>query len=85
MRYPLQTVPQCFDAFIDGLRLTQTAVEAAEKSPATAMYLGFALLGGAVGASVSHRREGTLVGVGLGLLFAVVLSATLTDQASRRQ
>jgi hypothetical protein len=39
------------------------------------MMLGSALFGGAIGASVSNRREGALVGAGLGLLFAALVDA----------
>lgn len=72
-----------FDAFVEGVRLTKAAVDAAETSPSMAMYLGGALFGGAVGASVTNRREGTLLGAGLGLLFAVMLDAELGAKRSR--
>jgi hypothetical protein len=73
-----------FEAFLDGVRLTKTVVDAAEANPTAATYLGGALLGGAVGASVSNRREGTLLGAGLGLLFAAMLDASLNDGKRRR-
>jgi uncharacterized membrane protein len=68
-----------FEAFLDGMRLAKRAVDAAEMNPTAAMYLGGALFGGAVGASLSNRREGTLLGAGLGLLFAAVMDASLND------
>lgn len=68
---------QYFEAFIDGARsLSQMmrALQGIEAKPQTAMYAGGALLGGALGASLSNKREGVLIGVGLGLLFAALLN-----------
>ena len=39
------------------------------------MYFGAALLGGAIGSSLSRKQEGVFVGVGLGLLLAAALDA----------
>lgn len=72
-----------FEAFLDGVRLTRTAGTAAEANPSAAMMIGGALFGGAIGASVSNRREGALVGAGLGLLFAALLDAGLQDGKKR--
>ncbi len=72
-----------FDAFLEGACLTKAAVDAAEANPTMAMYMGGALFGGAVGASITNRREGTLVGAGLGLLFAVMLDAGLASKQRR--
>ncbi len=68
-----------FEAFLDGVRLTRAAAAAAEASPSAAMMLGGALFGGAIGASVTNRREGALVGAGLGLLFAALVDARLQE------
>jgi hypothetical protein len=73
-----------FEVFLEGVRLTTTAAKAAQNNPTAAMYLGGALLGGAIGTSVSNRREGALVGAGLGLLFAALLESSLADQSARR-
>jgi hypothetical protein len=73
-----------YEAMIDGVRLGAHAVELSERSPTAAMYLGGALLGGAIGASVSNKREAVVVGTGLGLLFAVLLGAGLEDVSRRR-
>lgn len=73
-----------FVAAIEGVELATRAAHAAEQNPSAAMYLGGALLGGAVAASVSNRRESALVGAGLGLLFAAALEAALEDGRRRR-
>lgn len=73
-----------FVAAIEGVQLATRAARAAEQNPSAAMYLGGALLGGAVATSVSNRRESALVGAGLGLLFAAALEAALEDGRRRR-
>lgn len=72
-----------FEAFIDGARITKAAVDVAAANPSAAMYLGGALFGGAVAVSVSNRREGALLGAGLGLLFAALLDAHLNGGKRR--
>ena len=71
-----------FEAFLDGVRVTGAALNAAQRSPTAAMYMGGALLGGAIGSSVSNKREGALLGAGMGLLFAALLDSALNE--SRR-
>lgn len=68
-----------FVAVLDGVQLATRAAQAVEHDPTAAMYVGGALLGGAVATAVSNRKESALVGVGLGLLFAAVLQAALDD------
>ncbi len=72
-----------FVAAIEGAQLAIRAAQAAEQNPRAAMYLGGALLGGAVATSVSNRKESALVGAGLGLLFAAMLEAALDDRRRR--
>ena len=50
-------------------------------SSRSSLYVGAAMLGGAVGGSASPRREGALVGAGIGLL----LAALLDRRAPRRR
>ncbi|MDC3956212.1 hypothetical protein KEG38_20290 [Polyangium jinanense] len=64
-----------FEAFLDTVRITTRAVEAAEHDPEKALYIGAAMVGGALGASTSNKREGVLLGAGLGLLFAALLNS----------
>jgi hypothetical protein len=45
---------------------------------------GASLLGGALGSSLSQKREGLFVGAGLGLLLAAALDAALDDGKRRR-
>jgi len=70
-----------FEATIDGLHATAKMLSAIQNQPEAAMYLGAALLGGAIGSSLSTRKEGTMVGVGVGLLVAAALNAS----SSRRR
>ncbi|MCK6587254.1 MAG: hypothetical protein L6Q76_06685 [Polyangiaceae bacterium] len=56
------------------MRITTRAMEAAERDPEKALYIGAAMVGGALGASTSNKREGVLLGAGLGLLFAALLN-----------
>jgi hypothetical protein len=58
-------------------------VDAIQAQPTGAMYLGAALIGGAVGSSLSQKREGVIIGAGVGLLVAALLEANL-DQGRRR-
>jgi hypothetical protein len=64
-----------FEAFLDTVRITTHAVEAAKREPEKALYIGAAMVGGAIGASMSNKREGVLLGAGLGLLFAAVVNS----------
>ena len=69
-----------FEAFLDGVQLTTRSARVAEANPKAAMYVGGALFGGALGAALSNKREGALMGAGLGLLFAALVSAAVEDE-----
>ena len=73
-----------FEAFIDGAQLTTRVIAAVEHDPSKAMYFGAALLGGAIGSSVSNKREGVLLGAGLGLLFAALLDSSINEGTATR-
>lgn len=73
-----------YEAFLDGARLVDMAATAAEDNPTAALYVGGALLGGAIGTSVTNRREGALLGAGLGLLFAALMDASMDRHPRRR-
>lgn len=64
-----------FEAALDGLQATAGIINMVEAQPKAAMYFGAALLGGAIGSSLSRKQEGVFVGVGLGLLLAAALDA----------
>ncbi|WP_437904698.1 hypothetical protein WME95_40875 [Sorangium sp. So ce327] len=70
-----------FEATIDGITVGERAEQGAETSVTTAMYLGGALLGGAIGTSVTSKREGMFVGAAMGLLFAALVDVALDPQA----
>lgn len=72
-----------WEAFIDDARLTSQVLEGVERDPSKAMYVGAALLGGAIGTSMSNKRQAMFVGVGVGLLLAAVLDASLNEQRRR--
>lgn len=75
--------PDNFEAALDGVRATARMMDAIEQQPSAAMYFGAALLGGALGSSLSQKKEGALVGIGLGLLFAAALDSSLDDRRRR--
>lgn len=64
-----------FEVFTNAVQLTTRIVGMVEANPALATYVGAALLGGVIGTAVTGKREGALVGVGLGLLVAALLQA----------
>ena len=55
-----------------------------QRDPKAAMYVGSALLGGAIGSSVSGKREGMLLGAGVGLLFAALLDSSVNEGGHER-
>jgi hypothetical protein len=73
-----------FEVFTDALQLTSRIVSMVEANPALAGYVGAALLGGVVGTAITGKREGALVGVGLGLLVAALLNARDQGDAGSR-
>ena len=76
----IREFPDRFEAFLDTARLATQVLGAVERDPSTAMFVGAAMLGGAIGTSVSNKREGMLLGAGLGLLFAAVIQGSLNDE-----
>jgi len=68
-----------FEAFVGATQVATEVVGLVQRDPRAAMYVGGALLGGAVGTSVSGKREGMLLGAGIGLLFAALLDASLNE------
>ena len=81
----MREFPDRFEASLDTARLTAHVLDAVERDPSKAMYVGAAMLGGAIGSSVSNKREGMLLGAGLGLLFAALLDSSLNDGAPARR
>jgi hypothetical protein len=68
-----------WQAFADTAALTATAgtvVTALRANPDAAIWAGGALMGAGLGAALSNKREGVVVGAGLGLLFAALLSGS---------
>jgi hypothetical protein len=68
-----------FEAFVGTAQVAGQVIGFMERDPKAAMYVGGALLGGAIGSSVSGKKEGMLLGAGVGLLFAALLDASLND------
>jgi hypothetical protein len=62
-----------WDVFVDSAEATVRLLRVVERDPSSAMYVGGALLGAALGTSVSGKKEGMLVGAGLGLLLIALL------------
>jgi hypothetical protein len=77
--------PDRYEAFLDTARLAAQVLGTVERDPTKAMYVGAAMLGGAIGSSVSNKREGMLLGAGLGLLFAALLDSSLDHDAPARR
>ena len=73
--------PDRWEACLDTAAMTTRLAQAIERDPSKAMYVGAALLGGAIGSSISGTRQGMMAGAGLGLLFAALLDS---DQRRRR-
>lgn len=65
-----------FEAFVDTIELSNRVVDAVEANPRAATLLGGALLGGAIGSSMTNKREGAMIGAGLGLLLAATIHAS---------
>ncbi len=62
-----------WEVFLDTAQLTTRVLAAVESDPSKALYVGAAMVGGAIGSSMTNKREGMLLGAGLGLLFAALL------------
>jgi hypothetical protein len=73
-----------YEATLDAVRLAAGSIELANRNPTAAMFLGGALLGGAIGSSVSNKRHGMIVGASIGLLFAALVDVGLEDMNKRR-
>ena len=69
-----------WQVILDTARLTTQALDTVDQDPSKAIYLGAAILGGAIGSSMSNKREGMLLGAGLGLLFAAILSSEMKKE-----
>ncbi len=66
--------PDRWESFIDNSRCAERALRV-DDGTTGALYLAAAMLGGAVGTSVSNKKEGVLLGAGLGLLLAAVVDS----------
>ncbi len=64
-----------FEVFSSAMQFTAGIAKMVEANPRLATYVGSALLGGVLGTAITGKREGALLGVGLGLLIAAVLSS----------
>ncbi len=74
-----------YEAFLDTAHAATQVIGTIDRDPLAAMYLGAAILGGAIGTSASNKREGLLLGAGLGLLFAALVDSSLNDGAPERK
>jgi hypothetical protein len=79
----IQEFPSHFEAFIDGVQVAEKAAQIAQENPTAAMYIGGALVGGVLGSSLSNRREGALLGAGLGLVLAALVDSSLESKRRR--
>lgn len=70
-----------FEVFTSAVELTARIVGMVEANPALATYVGGALLGGVIGTAITGKREGALVGVGVGLLVAALLNSQRAGDA----
>ena len=75
--------PDSWQAFLDTAQLTGQVLGAVERAPGMAMFVGAALVGGAIGSSASNKREGMLLGAGVGLLLAAVIQAAMAGDQQR--
>jgi hypothetical protein len=75
----IREFPDRFEAFLDAARVATQVIAAVEGDSSKATYVGAAMLGGAIGTSVSNKREGMLLGAALGLLFAALIDSSLNE------
>lgn len=73
-----------YEAFLETAHAATEVLGTVERDPSAAMYLGAAILGGAIGTSVSNKKEGLLLGAGLGLLFAALVDSSINGAPSNR-
>ncbi len=71
-RLVVREFPDRWETFIEATLTSHQALRV-DDDPTGALYLAAAMLGGVVGTSVSNKKEGVLLGAGLGLLFAAVV------------
>ncbi|TAK27428.1 MAG: hypothetical protein EPO40_17570 [Myxococcaceae bacterium] len=74
-----------WEVFIDGAQFVNDVAAEAEANPTGAMYLGAAMLGGAIGSSLTNKREGALLGAGLGMLLAALLDSSTPEPRERKR
>lgn len=72
-----------YEAFLDTAFMAGQVLRAVEEDPTKAMYVGAALVGGALGASMTSRRDGVVLGAGLGVLFAALLQSSSRKTEAR--
>lgn len=78
----IREFPDHWEVFIESAQLAGRALATLDEESSKAAYLaafGAVMLGGSIGASVTNKRSGVLLGAGLGLLFAALVTAALDD------
>lgn len=64
-----------YEAFIGGVQLAGQLVRFVEENPRAAVMVGSALLGGVIGTALTRKREGAMLGAGIGMTLAALAVA----------
>lgn len=80
----IREYPDRWEVFVETVHMTSHAMATIDNDPQKAMFTGAAMLGGAIGASLSNKRSGMIVGIGLGILAAAAIMMAI-DNADAAQ
>jgi preprotein translocase subunit SecY len=62
-----------YEAFLAGARFTERFLKYLESNPAAATHVGGALVGAMLGAAMTKKSQGALIGAGVGVLIAALI------------
>lgn len=75
----IREFPDRWEVFVETVHMTSQVLDTIDKDPNKAMFMGAAMLGGAIGSSLSNKRSGMIVGIGLGLLVAAAIMTAIDN------
>ena len=73
-----------YEVFVAGLQLTSQLIRYVEEHPQRAACVGGVLLGAAIGTAITGKREGAMLGAGVGMLVAAVIQGMIVNQRDDR-
>lgn len=82
----IREFPDRWEVFIESVHMTSHVMTTIDNDPQKAMFTGAAMLGGSIGASLSNKRSGMILGIGLGILVgaAIMLAIDNADAVRKR-